>query len=77
MTDVNSMQYQSTSSHLGDENNRSFTLNESNIPMDIDDDAMVTDTPKKVNGHISPTIFDAKKNEIHHEQESENDFRPT
>jgi hypothetical protein len=38
MTDVNSIQYQSASSLIGDETNSSFILNQSNEPMDIGGD---------------------------------------
>ena len=56
MTDVNSIPYQSSSPHLSDEENHSFVLNESNVPMDIDDQHFIGQPSTKVNGHSSPTI---------------------
>ena len=54
MTDVNSNEYQSSSTQIHDENNSSFILNQSNIPMDIDvDDELITTVSPKLNGHIS------------------------
>lgn len=75
MTDVNSMQYHPSSSHIGDETNHSFVLNESNMPMDIDDDDLLSDTPIQMNGHISPSSMNVIQNEIHYEKEADTHFQ--
>ena len=85
MTDVNSIQYQSTSSHLADETNNSFILNQSNVPMDIDDDddddhhhhhhGLISNGLPKVNGHFSPTSSSHPiENEIEQNNEEKEDF---
>ncbi len=62
MTDVNSSEFQSASSRFsGDDNNSSFILNQSNIPMDIDlddDDDEIIST--KINGYRSSPIENDK-----------------
>lgn len=72
MTDVNASDYSSATtaamSRFTDENNSSFVLNESNIPMEVDfDDQIYTSNPSKINGHSSPTIE-------HNEQEKDDVF---
>lgn len=64
MTDVNTNDYQSVSSRLGDETNNSFLLNQSHIPMDIDDNCdVLTANTTKINGHSSPTIENGNSNQ--------------
>jgi hypothetical protein len=64
MTDLNSNEYQSAN-----ENNNSFILNQSNIPMDIDlDDEFIISNSQKINGHISPSLSE------NDEQENEDVF---
>jgi hypothetical protein len=59
MTDLNSNEYQSAN-----ENNNSFILNQSNIPMDIDlDDEFIISNSQKINGHISPSLSENDKQE--------------
>lgn len=60
MTDVNASDYHSATaavSRFSDEKHSSFTLNESNIPMEVDfDDQIYTSNAPNINGHSSPTI---------------------
>jgi len=64
MTDLNSNEYQSAN-----ENNNSFILNQSNIPMDIDlDDEIIISNSQKINGYISPSLLE------NDEQENEDVF---
>jgi hypothetical protein len=68
MTDVNSSEYQSAN-----ENNSSFILNQSNVPMDIDiDDEMLTSNSTEINGHLSPSLLENENND---EQDKEDVFR--
>jgi hypothetical protein len=73
MTDVNSSEFQSTSSRLnGDDNNSSFILNQSNVPMDIDldvDDEIISSNTTKINGYrSSPTENDKNmKEDVFHQ----------
>ncbi len=67
MTDVNSSEYQSAN-----ENNSSFILNQSNVPMDIDiDDEMLTSNSTEINGHLSPSLLENENND---EQDKEDVF---
>ncbi len=71
MTDFNSNEYQSAN-----ENNNSFILNQSNVPMDIDlddddDDEIIISNSQKINGHISPSLLE---NENNNEQDKEDVF---
>lgn len=64
MTDVNTNDYQSVSSRLSDETNNSFLLNQSHIPMDIDDNSdVLTANTTKINGHSSSTIENGNSNQ--------------
>jgi len=68
MADVNSSEYQSAN-----ENNSSFILNQSNVPMDIDiDDEMLTSNSTEINGHLSPSLLENENND---EQDKEDVFR--
>ncbi len=72
MTDVNSNEFQSATSRFSDENNSSFILNQSNVPMDIDiDDEDILTT--KINGYRSSSSAAAIEND---EQNKEDIFHP-
>lgn len=60
MTDINSNEYQSAN-----ENNSSFILNQSNVPMDIDldDDDIISSNTTKINGHKSPSLLENGNND--------------
>jgi hypothetical protein len=74
MTDVNSFEFQSASSRICDEDNSSFILNQSNVPMDIDvEDEIITSSLTKFNGHRSPSS-DTIENGNHDEQDKEDVF---
>lgn len=76
MTDENSTEYQSAAPEDYDENNRLFTLNQSNIAMDIDvvDDDLRKLDLSNVNGHISQSSI-ADDNGSNDEQNNEVVFR--
>jgi len=66
MTDVNSSEFQSASSRFSDDNNSSFILNQSNVPMDIDlDDDEIIST--KINGYRSSSIENENKEDVFHQ----------
>ncbi|CAF1038702.1 unnamed protein product [Rotaria sordida] len=76
MTDENTIEFQSASLDVHDENNSSFILNQNNIPMDIDvDDEILKSASTKINGDISPTLHTIE-NENHNEQDNEDVLRP-
>lgn len=84
MTDVNSLQYPSASSHMAEDGNSSFILNQSNVPMDIDDGiddeqhqphTLISNGPTKVNGHLSPTS-QSIENELDSVDQKQEDFYP-
>ncbi|CAF2554937.1 unnamed protein product [Rotaria sp. Silwood2] len=76
MTDENTIDFQSASSKVHDDNNSSFILNQSNVPMDIDvDNEIIKSASTKINGDISPTLHTIE-NENNHEQDNEDVLRP-
>ena len=63
MTDVNSNEFQSVSSRFSEENNSSFTLNQSHVPMDIDlEEEIAASDATKINGYRSPSIENGNNN---------------
>lgn len=59
MTEFNFNEYQSANDADNNNNNSSFILNQSNVPMDIDlDDQIITTNTTKINGHISPSFVE-------------------
>jgi hypothetical protein len=71
MTDVNSNEFQSASSQISEDNNNSFILNRSHVPMDIDDDDDDEIITTKINGYRSTSIENEMNND---EQEKEDVF---
>jgi hypothetical protein len=66
MTDVNTNEYQTETSRIREENNSSFILNQSNVPMDIDiddDDHIITSESTKINGHISSHAIESENDD--------------
>jgi hypothetical protein len=64
MTDIN--EYQTDTSRIREDNNSSFILNQSNVPMDvdIDDDDLIPSASTKINGYKSShTIEDEHDDE--------------
>lgn len=52
MTDVNAADLPSAPPHAGDEDDRSFLLDQSHAPMDVDvDDQIIAPSPAKLNGY--------------------------
>lgn len=79
MTDVNSVPYHSTSPRMSDGNNSSFILNQSNVPMDIDDEdhlGGVTHDSNKFNGYHSSASSDPIENETDQIEEKTDVFHP-
>jgi hypothetical protein len=65
MTDFNSNEYQSAN-----DNNSSFILNQSNVPMDVDlDDEIITSNPTKINGYRSSSLLGNGNNDVQDEED--------
>ncbi|CAF3497381.1 unnamed protein product [Rotaria sp. Silwood1] len=76
MTDENTIEFQSASSEIHNDNNSSFILNQTNVPMDIDvDNEIIKSDSTKINGDISP-ILHTIENENNNEQNNEDVLRP-
>ena len=70
MTDTNSIAYQSKSLPIHDENNSSLILNQSNVPMDVDDNEIKISISSEINGHISLSSS-VNENENNNEQNNQ------